>query len=47
VTQILTCATPQYIVQVSDRLVSISKGGGICPIDQFANKAVVYCATDA
>jgi hypothetical protein len=34
-------------VQVSDRLVSISQGGKVRPLDPFANKAIIYCASDA
>jgi hypothetical protein len=46
-TQILTAATPNFIVQVSDRLVVTMRGGEIQDHDIFANKTVVYRASDA
>ena len=46
-TQILTGACPNFVVQVSDRLVTTGRGVNIKEHDPAANKTVVYRAADA
>ena len=46
-TQILTAACPNFVVQVSDRLVTTKRGAKTDEHDPTANKTVVYRAADA
>jgi len=46
-TQILTAACPNYVVQVSDRLLTKACGADVREFDPIANKTVVFRARDA
>lgn len=46
-TQILTAASPDWVVQISDRLVVAKRGADTAEHDPVSNKVVVYRATDA
>ncbi|MEJ1967054.1 MAG: hypothetical protein WDN03_00240 [Rhizomicrobium sp.] len=46
-TLVLTAASPYWVVQLSDRLVSINTNGRTDVYDPVANKTIVYRATDA
>lgn len=43
----ITYVSPQFVLQVSDRLVTLSSRGRLAPFDTAANKTVVYFARDA
>jgi hypothetical protein len=41
-TMILTCLTKDYVVQASDRRISITEGSKVKWYDDQSNKAVIY-----
>ena len=45
-TLILNVATPHYVLQVADRLVTRRAADGFRPFDPLSNKGIVYFAKD-